>query len=81
MRKNKTVRSIVLDFVQQNGPQPYNPLKQVVLIAAGQPLTRHDYGSSYLDQVSSSSVCYPTRNESRYLQKGENDLYYLMNAR
>lgn len=81
MKKNKTVRSIVLDFVQQNGPQPYNTLKKVVLIAAGQPLNRHDYGSSYLDQVSSSSVCQPTRFDSRYLQKGDNDLYYLVNGR
>lgn len=75
--KQKTVRSIVLDFVQQNGPQPYNTLKKVVLIAAGQPLTRHEYGSSYLDQVSSSSVCFPTRYESRYLVKGDDDLYRL----
>ena len=56
MSKRKTVRSIVLDFVQQNGPQPYNTLKKVVLIAAGQPLNRHEYGSSYLDQVSGNSV-------------------------
>lgn len=77
MSKNKTVRSIILDFVQQNGPQPYNTLKKVMLIAAGQPLTRNEYGSSYLDQVSSSSVCFPTRNESRYLYKGNDDLYYL----
>lgn len=75
MRKNKTVRSIVLDFVQQNGPQPYNTLKKVVLIAAGQPLNRHEYGSSYLDQVSASSVCFPTRNDSRYLVKREDGLY------
>ena len=80
MKKNKSVRTIVLDFVEANGPQPYNTLKKVVLIAAGQPLTRHDYGSSYLDQVSYSSVCFPTRNDNRYLQKMEDNLYYLMKA-
>lgn len=79
MSKRKTVRSIVLDFVQQNGPQPYNTLKKVVLIAAGQPLNRHEYGSSYLDQVSGNSVCFPTRNESRYLVKMSDDLYHLVN--
>ena len=79
MRKRMTVRSIVLDFVQANGPQTYNALKKVVLTVMGQPLTRHEYGSSYLDQVSSSSVCNPTRNESRYLVKMDDGLYHLVN--
>lgn len=79
MRKRMTVRSIVLDFVQANGPQTYNALKKVVLTVMGQPLTRHEYGSSYLDQVSSSSVCNPTRNESRYLVKMADGLYHLVN--
>ena len=75
MSKSKTVRSIILDYVQQNGPASYNTLKKVMLIAAGQPLNRHDYGSSYLDQVSYSSVCFPTRNERRYLVKGNDGMY------
>ena len=78
MSKNKTVRSILLDFVEANGPQTWNDLKKVVLIAAGQPLTRHNYGSSYLDQVSESSVCFPTCNESRYLVRKSDGMYYLM---
>ncbi len=78
MRKNKTVRTILLDFVEANGPQTWNDLKKVVLIASGQPLNRHEYGSSYLDQVSGSSVCFPTRNESRYLVKKSDGLYHLV---
>lgn len=79
MSKRKTVRSIILDFVQANGPQTYNTLHKVVLTVSGQPLTRNEYGSSYLDQVSSSSVCNPTRNESRYLVKKADGLYHLVN--
>lgn len=77
MRKNKTVRSILLDFVEANGPQTWNSLHRVVLTVAGQPLNRNEYGSSYLDQVSESSVCFPTRNESRYLVRKSDGKYYL----
>lgn len=77
--KHKTVRTILLDFVQANGAQTYNALHKVVLTVTGQPLTRHEYGSGYLDQVSSSSVCRPTRNESRYLVKKADGLYHLVN--
>lgn len=75
--KHKSIRTILLDFVAANGPQTYNTLHKVVLTVAGQPLTRNEYGSSYLDQVSGSSVCNPTRNESRYLVKKEDGLYHL----
>lgn len=78
MRKNKTVRTILLDFVDANGPQTWKSLHNVVLTVAGQPLTRNEYGSSYLDQVSESSVCFPTRNERRYLKKKADGKYYLM---
>lgn len=79
--KNKTMRTILLDFVQANGPQTWSDLHKVVLTVAGQPLTRNEYGSSYLDQVSEySSVCFPTSTESRYLSKDRNGYYHLMNA-
>lgn len=78
--KKKTVRTMVLDFVEANGPQTYKKLKEVVLIVAGQPLNRNEYGSSYLDQVSPSSVCNPTRNENRYLVKKEDGRYHLTRA-
>ena len=67
MKKNKTVRTMVLDYVENNGPQSWTNLHKVVLTAASQPLWRKNYGSSYLDQVSYSSVCFPTKNEKRYL--------------
>jgi len=76
--KHKTVRTILLDFVEANGPQSWNTLHREVLVVSGQPLTRNEYGSSYLDQVSESSVCRPTRRESRYLQKRADGLYHLV---
>lgn len=75
--KNKSMRTILLDFVQANGPQSWKSLHNVVLTVAGQPLTNKSWGSGYLDQVSNSSVCYPTRNDPRYLYKADNGLYYL----
>ena len=76
MHKYKSIRTILLDFVANNGPQTWNELHKVVLTVAGQPLTRNEYGSSYLDQVSEgTSVCFPTRTERRYLYKREDGLY------
>ena len=78
MKNNKSIRTILLDFVQANGPQTWNSLHKVVLTVAGQPLTRNEYGSSYLDQVSvNSSVCFPTLSEPRYLEKMDDGMYYL----
>ena len=77
-KKNRSIRSILLKFVENNGPQPYSKLHEIVLTVAGQPLTRHDYGSSYLDYVSKySSVCFPVRGERRYLVKKDDGLYHL----
>jgi hypothetical protein len=75
--KHKSMRTILLDFVQANGPQSWNSLHKVVLTVAGQPLTNKHWGSGYLDQVSDSSVCYPTCNEPRYLVRLEDGLYHL----
>ena len=78
MKRNKTVRSILLDYVSNNGPQTWNELHKVVLTVCGQPLTRNEYGSSYLDQVSEASVCNPTRNEKRYLRRRSDGLYEIV---
>ena len=79
MTNRKSIRTILLDFVQANGPQTWSDLHRVVLTVAGQPLTRNESGSSYLDQVSvNSSVCFPTMSEPRYLEKMEDGMYYLM---
>jgi hypothetical protein len=75
MRKNKTMRTILLDFVQANGPQSWSDLHRVVLTVAGRNLNDNHWGIGYLDQVSTGSVCFPTRNESRYLVKREDGLY------
>lgn len=75
MRKNKTMRTILLDFVQANGPQSWSELHRVVLTVAGRNLNDNHWGIGYLDQVSTGSVCFPTRNESRYLVKREDGLY------
>ena len=75
MRKNKTMRTILLDFVQANGPQSWSELHRVILTVAGRNLNDNHWGIGYLDQVSTGSVCFPTRNESRYLVKREDGLY------
>ena len=80
MKKNRTMRTILLDYVQQNGPATWKELHNVVLIVAGQPLTNRHWGSGYLDQVSNGSVCYPTRSDNRYLVKSEDGLYHLYEA-
>lgn len=69
------MRTILLDFVQANGPQTWSDLHHVVLTVAGRNLNDRHWGIGYLDQVSTSSVCFPTRNESRYLAKRKDGLY------
>jgi hypothetical protein len=81
MRKNKTMRTILLDFVQANGPQSWSDLHRVVLTVAGRNLNDNHWGIGYLDQVSTGSVCFPTRNESRYLVKREDGLYEIASIR
>ena len=79
MKRNKTVRTILLDYVAANGPQTWSELHRVVLTVAGRNLNENHWGIGYLDNVSSGSVCFPTKSESRYLLKmGEK--YHLMNA-
>ena len=80
MKRNKTMRTILLDYVAANGPQTWSELHRVVLTVAGRNLNEKHWGIGYLDNVSSGSVCFPTRNESRYLLKmGEK--YHLVHAR
>lgn len=73
--RNKTMRTILLDFVQANGLQTWSDLHRVVLTVAGRNLNDRHWGISYLDRVSTGSVCFPTRNESRYLAKRKDGLY------
>ena len=80
MKKNKTMRTILLDYVAANGPQTWSELHRVVLTVAGRTLNENHWGIGYLDNVSTSSVCFTTRNESRYLRQ-MGGKYYLMNSR
>ena len=80
MKRNKTMRTILLDYVAANGPQTWSELHRVVLTVAGRNLNENHWGIGYLDKVSSSSVCFPTKSESRYLRQ-VGGKYYLMNAR
>ena len=74
------MRTILLDYVAANGPQTWSELHRVVLTVAGRNLNENHWGIGYLDNVSTSSVCFPTRNERRYqLKMGEK--YHLMNSR
>ncbi len=78
MRKNRTMRTILLDYVQANGPQTWSELHRVVLTVAGRNLNENHWGIGYLDQVSTGSVCFPTRSDRRYLKKGMDGFYRLM---
>ena len=80
MKKNKTMRTILLDYVAANSPQTWSELHRVVLTVAGRNLNENHWGIGYLDNVSTSSVCFPTRNESRYLRQ-MGGKYYLMDSR
>ena len=80
MKRNKTMRTILLNYVAANGPQTWSELHRVVLTVAGHNLNEKHWGIGYLDNVSPGSVCFPTRNESRYLRQ-VGGMYYLMNAR
>lgn len=75
--KNKTMRTIILDFVEANGPQTWSNLHRVVLTVAGRNLNENHWGIGYLDQVSPGSVCFPTRNERRYLRRHADGTYHL----
>ena len=80
MKRNENMRTILLDYVSGNGPQTWSELHRVVLTVAGHNLNEKHWGIGYLDNVSPGSVCFPTRNESRYLRQ-VGGKYYLMNAR
>ena len=80
MKRNKTMRTILLKYVAANGHQTWSELHRVVLTVAGHNLNEKHWGIGYLDNVSPGSVCFPTRNESRYLRQ-VGGKYYLMNAR
>ena len=78
--KQKSIRSVLLDFVKTYGPQSHSSLRQVVLIASRQDLNKSHWGTSYIDKVSyGTSALLPTATDSRYLVKSHVDgLYHLV---
>ena len=44
MKKNKTMRTILLDYVAANGPQTWSELHRVVLTVAGRNLNENHGG-------------------------------------
>lgn len=75
--KNRSVRNIVINFVKANGPATWTQLHKVVLAVTGQPLTRSNYGSCYLDKYSrGTSACLPTATDPSYLVWSEVDNKY-----
>ena len=77
MKKTRSVREMVINFVKNNGPQPHATLRDIVLIASNQPLNRRNYGTSYIDNVSyGSSALLPTNSDSQYLVKSPVDGLY-----
>ena len=56
MKRNKTMRTILLDYVAANGPQTWSELHRVVLTVAGRNLNEKHWGIGYLDNVSSASL-------------------------
>jgi hypothetical protein len=72
------MRNILCNFVEANGPQTWTRLHEVVLTVAGRSLSEKDWGVSYLDNVSSNSVLFPSRCNNRYLEKDvKTGLYYV----
>ena len=80
MKGEKSMRASGLDYVAADGPEAWREVRRVVVTGAGRNLNEKHWGIGYLDNVSPGSVCFPTRNESRYLLKmGEK--YHLVYAR
>ena len=68
--KGKTIRSMILDYVEANGSQTKKDLYRVMLTIAGQNINRKAWGVCYLDNVSyGTSVFLPTKSDKRYLKQ------------
>ena len=68
--KQRTIRSMILDYVAANGSQTKKDLYRVMLTIAGQNINRKAWGVCYMDNVSyGTSVFLPARNDKRYLKQ------------
>lgn len=67
---NKSIRSMIINYVEANGSQTKKDLYRIMLTLAGQNINRKAWGVSYLDNVSfGNSVFIPTRSDKRYLKQ------------
>lgn len=78
MKQKHNIHKIVCNFVEANGPQTFENLHKVVLVAAGRNLNEHSWGISYLDSVSPASVQFPKKDDRRHITKGKDGLYHLI---
>lgn len=79
MQANRTMRQILISYVEIHGPQTWTDLHKVVMAVAGK--VNKKYGISYLDNVSKgTSALIPTNDDRRYLKKNGKGLYELHTA-
>ena len=69
------IHTIVCNYVEANGPQRWTDLHNVVLTVCGRKLNEKNWGISYLDNVSPSSVMFPKGYDCRHLVKNSEGLY------
>lgn len=68
-RNEKSIRTMILNYVEANGSQTKKDLYRVMLTIAGQNINRKAWGVCYLDNVSfGTSVFIPTKSDKRYLK-------------
>lgn len=68
MVKDKSIREMVLDYVEANGPKTKKELYAAMLTVAGQPIDRKAWGVCWMDNVSyGTSVFLPIQKDKRYL--------------
>lgn len=68
-KNEKSIRTMILNYVEANGSQTKKDLYRVMLTIAGQNINRKAWGVCYLDNVSfGTSVFIPTKSDKRYLK-------------
>lgn len=76
MRNKNNIRNIVCNYIKANGPSSWEELHKVILIAAGRNMNEKNWGNSYLDLVSNNSICFPSKDDHRYLIRSHVDGLY-----
>lgn len=67
--RHKTVRQMMLDYVEANGPQTRDQMRKVMLTICGQHLDDRKWGVGWWNNTSfGTSVFLPARKDRRYLK-------------